>query len=75
MFRNLKPTSLRIIGAMLCIAAGGLYLGLIEVFEGHSITFLMTGTLGWLTVFGYSAIGLAVIGAIIFLVSFAPRRR
>ena len=74
MFRNPNPTRLRIIGALLDIAGGGLYLGLLEVFEGHSISFLMTGTLGWLTVAGYSAIGLALIGAGLLLTSFVARR-
>ena len=75
MFRNTNPTRLRIIGAMLCVAAGGLYLGVMEVFEGHSISFFMTGTLGWLTVAGYSAVGLAVIGTGLLLASFVVRRR
>lgn len=75
MFRNTNPTRLRIVGAMLCVAGGGLYLGVMEIFEGHSISFFMTGALGWLTVAGYSAIGLAVIGTGLLLASFVARRR
>lgn len=75
MFPNANPTRLRMIGAMLCVAGAGLYLGVMEVFEGHGISFFMTGTLGWLTIAGYAAIGLGVIGAVLLLASLAPRRR
>ena len=74
MFQNVSPTRLRLTGAILCLAGGGLYLGVMEFVEGHWISFFMTGTLGWLTAAGYVAFGLIGIGAFLLIASFVPRR-
>ena len=74
MFNNVTPVRLRMTGGLLCLAGVGLYLGAVLAFQWLPITLLLSGALGWLTATGYTAIGLAVIGAVLLFGSMVPRR-
>ena len=81
MFKNMNPSRLRMIGAALGLAGCSLLLGVYLLFDRHWLAALETGRLdfleflGWFNFFGYTAIGLVVIGAVLLLASLVPRRR
>jgi uncharacterized membrane protein YidH (DUF202 family) len=75
MLRSISTNRLRGVGAMLCLVGSGLLLGGYLLFEWYGFALAMTGLLGWLNFIGYSAIALAVIGAVLFLASFVSRKR
>lgn len=68
------------IGTTLGLAGGSLLLGVYLLFDRQWLAALETGRLdfleflGWFNVFGYIAIGLIGIGAVLLLASFVPRR-
>ena len=81
MLKNMNSSRLGMIGTVLGLAGCCLLLGVYLLFDRQWLAAIETGRLdfleflGWYNFFGYAAIGLVVIGAVLLLASFAPRRR